>query len=149
MKNGALAQYIGVPGSEIDRLLQMSGDDVVTDAGFMKLVKSIDLAVLKQSLPATRAAYEEQLPALRKDITNRYGVNADVMSAHTLGNWIVGAIEFPQYISSITSNHTDVPREVFVNKMPQLLDMVKDVPGGGAEWQKALCVFVLPLMTKN
>ncbi|MEM6527816.1 MAG: hypothetical protein AAF653_05950 [Chloroflexota bacterium] len=149
MDSGTLARYTGVPRTEIDRLLSMSGGAVVEDAGFMNPVGSIDITLLKQSLPATRAAYEEQLPALRKDITGRYGVNADVMSAHTLGNWIVGALEFPQYISSITSNHTNVPREVFVNEMPQLLAMVEDVPDGGTEWQKALCIFVLPLMTKN
>jgi hypothetical protein len=146
MNNKDLAQYIGVPIEKVDYVLSMSGAEIVKDEIFVGMLKSVDRDLLERTLPQAREAYEKGLPAFETMLQKRYGLSNTPMSAYTLGNWVVGALQFPDYIDTILNMHADIASEVFVGGLPDLLDMVANVPDGGHEWQRALCIFSIPLM---
>lgn len=145
MEAQVLSRYTGVPTKQINRLLSMSGQTMAKDPEFINLLNSLDKDHLEETLPEARAAYEKGLPAFERHLHQQYGLETTPMSAFTLGNWVVGALQFPQYTNKIMEMHENIPREVFVNELPRLLDMLDHVRGG-REWQRALCVFSLPLM---
>ena len=147
MKTGQLAAYIGISVKDLDYFLAMNGHDIINDSQYTALLSGVDRELLERTLPQVRAVYEERLPAFAASIQERYKLDRNPMSAFTLGNWIVGALQFPAYIQSILDLHDGIAAEVFANELPALLAMVDDVPGN-EEWKRALCLFSLPLMQR-
>lgn len=147
MKNSQLAAHIGISTQELDGFLSMRGRDIIQDANYIALLNSVDRDLLERTLPQIRAVYEERLPAFAATIAQRYGLDHNPMSAYTLGNWVVGALQFPAYVDSILDLHEGLAAEMFANELPTLLAMVEDTPGS-EEWKRALCLFSLPLMRR-
>lgn len=147
MKNGQLAAKIGISVRELDYFLNMRGEDIIKDDNYIALLGKVDRPVLEKTLPQIRAVYEERLPDFAAYIEKRYKLDHNPMSAYTLGNWVVGALQFPAYVNSILDMHEGLAAEMFANELPALLAMVEDTPGS-VEWQRALCLFSLPLIQR-
>ncbi len=146
MNVNELSYYIGAPTSLLDSLLSMQGREIIRDKRFVDLLRSVDKDLLEKTLPEARAAYAAHLPDFSNQLSKRYGLANTPMSAYTLGNWVVGALQFPDYLDTILDMHADIATEVFVGGLPELLAIVDEMPKAGGEWQRALCLLSIPLM---
>jgi acyl carrier protein phosphodiesterase len=70
------------------------------------------------------------------------------MSPFTLGNWVVGILEYPEEAKKLIEMHRRVPHQALVDNLPGILEILNEMPRGRAEWQKALCLLAFPLMSK-
>jgi hypothetical protein len=143
-----IAHYTGLNPSEIKRFSQMSAHDIYRDAVYVAVLKSLDKAYLESTLQLARAAYEKHIDAFKDEVKARYGLNKTPMSALTLGNWVVGVLQYPASAHEILKLHNDIKGEVFSGSLEELLDMLNEMPKGAAEWQQALCLLSFPLMLK-
>jgi hypothetical protein len=146
MNTQTLAQYMNVPEGTAKQLMGLSARQLLADETYIGLLYDLDRELLEATLPTVRAVYEEYLPEFIEGVESRYNLDATPMSAFTLGNWVVGALQFPEHTHSILEMHANVPREVFNNELQSLMDILENTPEGKAEWQRAMCVFALPLM---
>lgn len=141
-----IAATLDLPQSTIDRMLHLSPEALLQDPEYLDLLHSLDRALLEETLPLARTAYEAGLQAFSDALNTRYGLKDTPMSAYTLGNWVVGALQYPNYTDQILKMHTRVPSEAVRNGLPDLLGMLSKMPKGSAEWQRALTALSLPLM---
>jgi len=141
-----IATTVGLPEATIKRLMGLAPADLLQDPEYLDLLHELDRELLEETLPMARSAYEEGLPAFSASLNARYGLADTPMSAYTLGNWVVGALQYPDHTSQILKMHDRVPGEAVRNGLEDLLGMLSTMPKGSREWQRALCALSLPLM---
>jgi hypothetical protein len=141
-----LSNYIGVPSDKIARLLKMKQQAVYADPEYQAWINRLDANRLHQTLPHARAAYEKHLPHFIEILHTRFGMSNTPMSAFTLGNWLVGFLQHPEAIGDLSRMHSRIPSEAFRQMLPDMIEMLNDMPQGRAEWQNALALMALPLV---
>jgi len=146
MDHKTLSRYLNIPESSVNKFMSMSSREILENAEYRELLGSIDRDTLEATLQDARETYEKYLPPFVETVERKYKLGTTPMSPYTLGNWVVGALQFPDYTDSILEMHTRVPGHVFVNELQSLMDILEHMPNAHAEWQRALCLFSLPLM---
>lgn len=146
MDTQKIAAYTGLDSKVIQRFMTMSAQNIYADADYLAALQSLDKHYLKDTLPAARKAYEAHLGEFNDAIHERYGLTTDLMSAFTLGNWVVGILEYPAEARKLVEMHNHVPTGAILDNLPGILDILNEMPQGTREWQKALCLLAFPLM---
>lgn len=141
-----IANYTGLDNNVIQRFMTMGAQNIYADADYVSALQSLDKGYLKETLPAARRAYEAHLGEFNDSIHERYGLTTDLMSAFTLGNWVVGILEYPTEARKLVEMHNHVPSGAILDNLPGILDILNEMPHGTREWQKALCLLAFPLM---
>jgi hypothetical protein len=144
-----IANYTGISLSEIKRFSNMGPYDIYKDPAYIAALKTLDRSYLESTLQLARAAYEKHIDAFKDDVKARYGLDKTPMSAFTLGNWVVGVLQYPSSAHEILKLHKGIKGEVISGSLQELLDMLNEMPEGAAEWQQALCMLSFPLMLKG
>lgn len=148
MNTETIAHYTGLELSEIQRFSKMGAFDIYKDPAYIKALKSLDKAYLESTLQLARMAYEKHIGEFKDEVKARYGLDKAPMSAFTLGNWVVGVLQYPASAHEILNLHKGIKGEVFSGSLQDLLDILNDMPQGSAQWQQALCLLAFPLMAK-
>lgn len=143
-----IAHYTGLQTSDVNRFLKMSTVDVYKDKTYLAAVKQLDKSYLESTLQMARAAYERHIDAFKDEVKARYGLTKAPMSSFTLGNWVVGVLQYPASAGEILNLHKGIKGEVISGSLQDLLDMLNDMPQGSSQWQQALCLLSFPLMNK-
>jgi len=142
-----IASYTGLAPRTIDRLLQMGTIHIYQDDDYIAALEGLDRVYLEDTLPLARDAYESHLDDFTQEIAERYGVDSEPMSPFTLGNWVVGMLQYPSHAAKMIAMHERVPRVAVRESLHHLLRMLDDMPEGTQQWQRALCLLSFPLMT--
>ncbi|MCU0463768.1 MAG: hypothetical protein MUF38_04280 [Anaerolineae bacterium] len=146
MLEDTLAHYIGANKDQINRLTRMKQSQVYSDPTYQAWVQQMDAGALHETLAHARAAYEEHLPQFAAILSTRYGMSNTPMSSFTLGNWLVGFLQYPDSISNLSKMHQRIPQEAFREMLPEMIQMLDDLPTGREGWQRALALMALPLV---
>ncbi|MCA9902210.1 MAG: hypothetical protein KC547_00020 [Anaerolineae bacterium] len=147
--NSTLAQYTKLPKAEIDRLLALSQDEIYNDATYLNQVRQLDAEYLYDTLPAARDIYAQYVPQYNQILSERFGLHNSVMSAFTLGNWLVGFLQFPTTLDGLSKFHKRLPKDAMAELLPDMLSVLDDMPQGSADWQKALALLSLPMLSQS
>lgn len=140
-----LANYIGTDAEEIERLLGMSQNDIFADPTYVYWVRSLPQERLDRTLALARDNYATHMPEYHQHLAAQYGMPQPKMSAYTLGNWLVGYLQYPDMVVELPSIHHRLPREAVIDMLPTMLETLGEMPEGAADWQRALAVLALPL----
>lgn len=149
MLEATLADYIGVETRDVQRLLRMKQSRIYDDPTYQAWIAKLDANQLHQSLNEARAAYEKMLPQFSQQLSERYNMNNTPMSPFTLGNWLVGFLQYPDAIRELSQKHNRLPREAVIDMLPEMLSMMNGMKQGRADWQKALALMALPLAAER
>lgn len=144
-----LAHHIGVEQRKVERLLALTQEQVYQDAEYRAWIESLEVERLNQLLPLARAAYEKHLATFTERLSERYNMPNTPMSAFTLGNWLVGFLQYPSQIADLARIHQRLPRQAVLEMLPEMIAMLDEMPEGRAEWQRAFAVMTLPLAAKR
>jgi hypothetical protein len=140
-----LAHYIGVKPAQIQRLLSLAQSQVYADDEYRTWLGTLDAALLYETLTDARAAYESQLDVFSSLLRDRYGMGETRMSSFTLGNWLIGFLQYPDTIARLSQMHSRIPQQAFLDMLPDMIKMLDSMNSGRADWQKALALMALPL----
>ena len=143
-----LSRYIGVSPGKVARLLTLSQQQVYADQEYLGWVNQLDAERLYDTLQYARSVYEAYMPEFSQHLSNQFGMHKTVMSAYTLGNWLVGFLQFPNTINGLTRMHQHIPRQAIADLLPRMLEVLQEMPEGGREWQRALAILSLPLLSE-
>ncbi len=141
----SIANYMGIPVDEVERLLALPPADVYADAAYLNVINRLDEKLLRRTLLHVRMAYEDGLDPIKE----KYNLSDTIMSGYTLGNWVLGFLAAPGHLSAMLDRHARIPADVIEATLPELTDLLGDLPEGGAEWQRALVAFSLPMIAKG
>lgn len=148
MNSQEISAYTGLSTQLIQRLQSMSVNNVYADKDYLNALSSLNRDTLQSTLADARQAYENHLEEFSNAIRTGYNLNTDVMSPFTLGNWVVGILEYPDQAKTLIEMHERVPHQALVEHLPGILEILNEMSHGRAEWQKALCLLAFPLMSK-
>lgn len=143
-----MADSIGIEIDELQRLLEMAPHAVLDDPSYQGLLQSLDLALLRKTLPLVRAALARGIPTFNERYQAMYSATESPMSEETLSNWLVVFIQYPNTLRSLVANHQRVPVEFIRLGLPDFLSIVDGMPRGCAEWQRAMAVLAVPLLVR-
>ncbi len=149
MVAAVLARYIGVEQNKIERLLALSQAQIYQDAEYQAWIAELNVEQLNDFLPLARAAYEKHLATFTEHLRKCYDMVNTPMSAFTLGNWLIGFLQYPSQISDLSRIHQRLPRQAVLEMLPEMIAMLDDMPEGRAEWQRAFALMALPLAAKR
>ncbi|MCS6870387.1 MAG: hypothetical protein RML95_01690 [Anaerolineae bacterium] len=149
MVAAVLAHYIGVEQSKVERLLLLTQEQVYQDAEYQAWINALDVERLNDFLPLARAAYERHLASFTEHLRTKYGMANTPMSPFTLGNWLVGFLQYPSQISNLSRIHQRLPRQAVLEMLPEMIAMLDDMPEGREDWQRAFALMTLPLAAKR
>lgn len=140
-----LSSYSGIPVKQLQYLLSLSPAKMYQDSVYQNLVRQLNAEMLQDTLVSVRETYDKHLPTIKR----QYNLRNTTMSGFTLANWIIGFLSYPDRLPDLLERHVNVPPSVIADVAPDLLAVLGEVPRGGAEWQRALTVFILPLLARN
>ena len=141
----SIADTMGISVADAERLLALPPADIYADAVYHAVVECLDATLLHQTLKHVRAVYDEQLDPIKE----KYGLSDTIMSGFTLGNWVLGFLASPDHLNDMLERHTQIPTDIIEDVLPELVDLMVELPEGSAEWQCALVTFSLPLIAKG
>jgi hypothetical protein len=144
-----LASYSQLPEAQIESWLAQPSRALLSDEKYYQAINAIDSSLLYHSLPEVREAYTSGLPAFQQKLTERYQLDFSVMSAYTLGNWLLGFLQHPEQLDMLLDKHLRLPLNVLREEAPALLSLLDKMSQNRQEWQKALALFMLPLLAER
>jgi hypothetical protein len=145
MLAAALATYAQVPVDEVERLMSLRPEAIYQDTTYQAWITSLDTILLSRELPHARAAYDRGLNPIKE----KYKLAGTIMSGHTLCNWVLGFLMYPEKLRDMLDHHAAVPVQSVAAALPELLALLEEMPSGREEWQRALVIFTLPLLVRN
>jgi len=140
-----LAQYTGLDTGMLQNMLKSTPQAIYSSPEYIDALRSVDCDLLEETLPEARRIYEMHLPEFAASLETRYGISSDPMSPFTLGNWVVGVMQYPQKADTIIEMHHNLSAEVFADNLFDLLEMLGEMRVGREVWQKAMCLLAFPL----
>lgn len=149
MIEDTLAQYTGIPKASISRIIKMPQATVYDDQEYQGWIRALDSNRLHTTLPLARSAYDRHLPEFVEGLHARYSMKDTPMSSYTLGNWLVGFLQYPSTLANLSEIHNRIPQHAFRELLPLLLNMLDDMPAGREDWQRALALMALPLLAPH
>ena len=146
MTASIIQNHLDIPPAEIKRILSLPEGAAFSDPEYLKLVKRLDLSVLKRTVIEARSAYERGLPQFSRDFRRKYRLPCPVTS-YTLSMWMIELIKNPENLADASLFNVIIPRNIMQENLTPLLEMLKAMPvPGREEWQRTLVTVLLPLM---
>ena len=145
MTSEELARYAGMSAHEIERLLALPAAKIYEDPVYRDMVASLDREHLDRTAKYARDVYDKHILALQE----QYNLNSSLMGGYTLSNWVLGFLMYPKRMIDMLQYHTSLPPNMIATLLPQLVQLLDEVPEGREEWQRALIIFSLPLLALN
>lgn len=61
-------------------------------------------------------------------------------------NWVMAYVKTPDTLPELLNTHTNVPVEIMRDALPDILEMLGNVPENAEHWQQAFSTVVIPLI---
>ncbi len=143
------ALNIGISVDDVQALLSMSKTQVLQSDLYKRLIHSLDYTALSSSLREVRALYETHLPEIADYLKENHNYVGKGMTALTLGNWLLGFLNMPDYLGHLVEIHKHVPPFVLTIGLPRILDILDRADTASTEWKKAMALLCLPIFAAD
>lgn len=140
----SMVRFIGIPKTEIERLLGLPPEQMLADPVYQGLVSHLDRWTLEASLLKAQRLLDEKLPPLLNAAMRHYSLKNHAMSARVLCNWVLGFLNRPGEVIEAVDIHRQIPANTIRFALPHLLAILYDMGPDGALWQKAIALLALP-----
>ncbi|MCA9914411.1 MAG: hypothetical protein KC496_13745, partial [Anaerolineae bacterium] len=124
MDASTIAYYTGLSEELVAEYLRLSAQEIYSDPQYIKALYALDKKYLRNTLGMVRDFYEAHLSEFADNLENRYHISRGSMSGFTLGNWVVGFLDYPEYAADLLKKHTNLPAEVFHGGLEDLLGLM-------------------------
>ncbi len=139
------ADNIGISVEDARAMLSLRQNQLIHSEMYRELVRSLDYTALSNSLRQIRALYETHLPELVDYLRDNHQYVGKGMTALTLGNWLLGFLNMPDYLDHLIEIHKKVPPFVLTIGLPRILEILDKAEASSAEWKKAMALLTLPM----
>ncbi|MDP5015839.1 MAG: hypothetical protein NWQ43_00740 [Dolichospermum sp.] len=134
--------------SEIEAILSTPLNEVLNSPALKQELDSLDINLLKQTLPTAGAVLAEHLPPFYNWLKNELGVQNVPDSPNHTTKWVVGFLNNQESINHLVELHRPVPHAALEKAVPRLVglfDGVEDIKVRQA-WEKAVAALCLVLV---
>jgi hypothetical protein len=134
--------------SEIETILSTPLNEVVNSPALKKELDSLDISLLKKTLPTAGAVLAEHLPPFYDWLKNELGVQNVPDSPDHTTKWVVGFLNNQESINHLVELHRPVPHAALEQAVPRLVGLFDGVADEKVreEWEKAVAALCLVLV---
>ncbi len=141
-------QHTDLSQSQLEGLLSKSLTDSLNSPEFQQQLDSLDIELLKETLPTAGEVLAKQLPPFYNWLKNELGVQRVPDSPEHTTKWVIGFVNNQESLTHLVELHRPVPRLALENSIPRLVGSFEEVEDMRIrqEWQKAIAILCLPLI---
>ena len=134
--------------SEIEAILSTPLNDVLKSPALKQELDSLDIQLLRDTLPTAGQVLAENLPPFYHWLKNELGVKRVPDSPDHTTKWVINFLHHQESLNHLVELHRPVPPaalEAAVPRLVSLFDGVEDVKVR-QEWEKAVAALCLVLV---
>jgi hypothetical protein len=142
------AQHLDLSSTQLDVIMVKSLTEVLVSPELQRELESLDIDLLKQTLPTAGAVLAHELPPFYNWLKNELGVKRVPDSPNHTTTWVIGFVNRQESLMNLVDLHRPVPRlalEAAIPRLVGLFDGVEDVQVK-KQWQKAIAALCLVLV---
>jgi hypothetical protein len=141
-------QHLDFSQSEIEEILATPLDDVLNSPQLKQELDSLDIQLLRETLPTAGSVLAENLPPFYNWLKNELGVKRVPDSPDHTTKWVVGFLNNQESLNHLVELHRPVSPAALEEAVPRLVglfDGVEDIKVR-QEWEKAVAALCLVLV---
>lgn len=140
-------QHLNLSPTEVETLLSRNLQDVLNSPVLEQQLSSLDMPLLKQTLPTAKIVLAEKLPLFYDWLQNELGVERVPDSPDHTTKWVVNFLNNQESLTRLVELHRPVPRPALERSIPRLVGLFETVENVQArsEWQTAIAALCLVL----
>jgi hypothetical protein len=142
------AQHLDLSEIQIAALLSQPLNDCLNSPKLKQQLDSLDINLLKQTLPTAGSVLAEKLPPFYNWLKNELGVQRVPNSPDHTTKWVIGFLNKKESLTRLVELHHPVPRPALEASVPRLVSLFDNVEDAQArqQWQKAIAALCLPII---
>lgn len=140
-------QHLNLSETQVQELLGMSATDIPQHQAFQTELGSLDLPLLRDSLPTAKSVLQDQLPAFYHWLKNELQIKRVPDSPNHTTTWVANFLNNQESIQHLVKLHRPVPPAALEQAIPRLVSLFNQVEDDEIrqEWQRAVALLCLVL----
>ncbi len=140
-------QHLNLSPTEVETLLSRNLQDVLNSPVLEQQLDSLDIRLLKQTLPTAKIVLAKKLPLFYDWLQNELGVERVPDSPDHTTKWVINFLNNQESLTRLVELHRPVPRPALESSIPRLVGLFETVENVQArqEWQAAIAALCLVL----
>lgn len=141
-------QNLNFSETEIAAILSTPLKDVLNSPELKQELGSLDMNLLRETLPTAGAVLAEHLPPFYNWLKNELGVKRVPDSPDHTTKWVVDFLSHQESINHLVELHRPVPHAALEKAVPRLVGLFDGVEDAKVrqEWEKAVAALCLVLV---
>lgn len=141
-------QHLKITSTELDTLLSLKLSELLNLAQFQAVLNSLDVQLLRETLPTAGSVLAQKLPAFYDWLKNELGVKRVPETPNHATTWVVNFLNNKESLNHLVELHRPIPRVALERSVPRLVATFDGVEDDKVrqEWQKAIAGLCLPLV---
>ncbi|ALF51966.1 hypothetical protein ACX27_02405 [Nostoc piscinale CENA21] len=141
-------QHLHLSQSQLESILSKSLNEVLILPELKQELASLDINLLKETLPTAGAVLAQELPPFYNWLKNELGVKRVPDSPDHATAWVIGFVNNQESLTHLVELHRPVPRPALEASVPRLIGLFDGVVNTAVrkEWQKAIAALCLVLV---
>ncbi|MBD2104225.1 hypothetical protein [Leptolyngbya sp. FACHB-261] len=138
--------HLKLAPQQAEQLLSLSVQEFLSQSSVQALLKSLDVELLRQTLPTAGSVLARQLPPFYNWLKSELGVANVPDTPDHATKWVVNFLNNQESLARLVELHRPVPQPAMERAIPKLVAAFDDVENGTRqEWQKAVSALCLLL----
>lgn len=141
-------QHLDIASTQLETILSKPLDEFLDSPKLQQELNSLDVNLLKETLPTAGAVLAKELPAFYNWLKNELAVKRVPDSPDHTTKWVIGFVNSEESLTNLVELHRRVPRAALEASVPRLVEMFAEVKDQQTrqEWQKAVAALCLVLV---
>jgi hypothetical protein len=142
------SQHLHLSQTQVESLLSLSLTDFLANPEVNALLQSLDVQLLKATLPAAGLILAQQLPPFYEWLKTELGVARVPDSPDHTTKWVIGFLDNHESLTRLVELHRPVPRMAVEKSIPRLVGAFAGVEDARTRqvWQTAVAALCMPLV---
>lgn len=142
------SQHLQLSTTNLDTFFSMSLQDFLNLPQVNELLRSLDTALLKETLPTAGVVLAKGLPPFYNWLQNELGIKRVPDSPDHTTKWVISFLNNTESLTRLVELHKPVPRPALERSIPPLVATFDGVEDERVrqEWQKAIAALCLVLV---
>jgi hypothetical protein len=142
------SQHLQLSETQVESLLSLSLTDFLANPEVNALLQSLDVQLLKATLPNAGQILAKQLPPFYEWLKTELGVARVPGSPDHTTKWVIGFLDNQESLTRLVELHRPVPRLAVEKSIPRLVGAFAGVEDARTRqvWQTAVAALCLPLV---
>jgi hypothetical protein len=142
------SQHLHLSQTQVESLLSLSLTDFLANPEVNALLQSLDVQLLKATLPTAGLILAQQLPPFYEWLKTELGVARVPDSPDHTTKWVIGFLDNRESLTRLVELHRPVPRMAVEKAIPRLVGAFAGVEDARTRqvWQTAVAALCMPLV---